>query len=524
MKAVIYLRVSTKEQARVGEGKEGYSIPAQREACVKLLQEQGWELADEFVDAGFTATSLKRPALQRMMAAIKEDREIKFVVVHKIDRLARQVEGHVAITGVLKKLGVRLVSVTERLEESASGRLLEMLHAALAEFYSANLSVEVKKGMLQRVKQGGYAGRLPVGYRAERLFEDGHRISRAVIDEDRARFVKLAYTLYASGNYTIAELRDTLTDDGFEVEYIYGQRKPVSLNGLIRLLTSRFYIGEVKYEGIWYKGRHEPIISRDLFARAQEVYELHHATIGSRTRKHTHFLKGKLYCSCGARLSYTLAKGQQYPYFYCLAQKRPDATCREPYAKVADIEREVEEWYSSAQLSAEFADRLRDEIDAQILAKEATSVEERKWLNRQMTRLNSESQKSLDALYAGAISMESLKVEQQRITSEMEAVEVRLRRVRLGLEFVRTTGEAAIKLGESCGDAYRKVSVPRKKEINGTFIERFVVESGRVSRVEPTRLFKEILSRSSNSTTLVGDGGFEPPTSALSERRSNRLS
>lgn len=524
MKAVIYLRVSTKEQAQVGEGKEGYSIPAQREACMKLLHEQGWELADEFVDAGFTATSLKRPALQRMMSALKDDREIKFVIVHKLDRLARQVEGHVTITGVLKKLGVRLVSITERVDESASGRLLEMMHAAMAEFYSANLATEVKKGMLQRVKQGGYAGRLPAGYRAERSFIQGRRISKAVIDEEQARFVKLAFTLYAGGNYTVAELRDTLTDDGFQVQFIHGQRKPVSLSGLTRLLTSRFYIGEVKYEGIWYKGAHDPIVSRDLFQRVQDVYELHHSTIGSRQRKHTHFLKGKLYCSCGARLSYTLAKKQRYPYFYCLAQKRPGATCREPYARVEDVERDIEEWYSSVQLPPDYALRLRDEMDAQLLTKEKTTVDEQTWLTRQMARLTSESQKSLDALYAQAITMDVLKAEQQRITSEMAAIETRFRRVRLGMEFVRTTGEAAIKLGESCGDAYRKVSMPRKKEINGACVEKFYVKGGRVSDVEPTELFNLILSRSSNNDALVGDGGFEPPTSALSERRSNRLS
>jgi site-specific DNA recombinase len=513
MKAVIYLRVSTKEQAKVGEGREGYSIPAQREACMKVLHEHGWELADEFVDAGFTATSLKRPALQQMMAAIKEDRQIKFVVVHKIDRLARQVEGHVTITGALKKHGVRLISVTERLEESASGRLLEMMHAAMAEFYSANLAVEVKKGMLQRVKQGGYAGRLPAGYRAERYFKDGHRISKAVIDDEQARFIRLAYTLYAGGNYTLAELRDTLTDDGFTVEFRIGERKTISLTGLTHLLTSRFYIGEVSYEGIWYKGRHDPIISPDLFARVQEVYELHHANIGSRTRKHTHFLKGKLFCSCGAQLSYTLAKKQQYPYFYCLAQKRPGATCREPYAKVSDVERDIEEWYASVQLPQEFADRLRDEIDTQILAKEKTTVAEQTWLNRQMARLTKESQKSLDALYAGAITMDVLKAEQKRF-----------RRVRLGMEFVRTTGEASIKLSESCGDAYRVFSNSKKKALNTTFVEKFFVKGGRVSDVEPTELFGLILSRSSNSDALVGDGGFEPPTSALSERRSNRLS
>jgi site-specific DNA recombinase len=153
MDAVIYLRVSTKEQASNDEAGEGYSIPAQREACLRHIAERGWNLTDEFTDAGESARTADRPMLRAMLRRVAEG-GIGAVVVHKIDRLARSMEDHVAIRAALRHAGVQLVSVTENIEEKASGRLVEGIHALMAEFYSANLAGEIRKGMTQKWRWG----------------------------------------------------------------------------------------------------------------------------------------------------------------------------------------------------------------------------------------------------------------------------------------------------------------------------------------------------------------------------------
>ena len=119
MRAVIYLRVSTKEQAE-----EGYSIPAQAEACRRFVAEQGWELPDEYVDRGESARTADRPQLQAMLAQLAHDRSIETLVVRKLDRLARNLEDHAAIRAALRKADVQLHSVTESLEDSASSKLV----------------------------------------------------------------------------------------------------------------------------------------------------------------------------------------------------------------------------------------------------------------------------------------------------------------------------------------------------------------------------------------------------------------
>lgn len=176
MNALIYLRVSTKEQAEKGDSEEGYSIPAQGEACLRACAEKGWNVADEFIDAGESARSADRPDLKAMLERVA-------VVVHKIDRLARNIEDHVAIRAGLRRAGVQLVSVTENIEESASGKLVERIHALMAEFYSANLATEVRKGMTQKAKQGLWPAKAPIGYL--NLREQG--TAKARHGQDRAR-------------------------------------------------------------------------------------------------------------------------------------------------------------------------------------------------------------------------------------------------------------------------------------------------------------------------------------------------
>src|SRR6266511_1652121 len=100
MDAVIYLRVSTKEQAAKDESGEGYSIPAQREACLRLIAERGWSLAGEFTDAGESARTADRPMLKALLRRVAEG-GIGAVVVHKIDRLASSMEHQAAIRAPL---------------------------------------------------------------------------------------------------------------------------------------------------------------------------------------------------------------------------------------------------------------------------------------------------------------------------------------------------------------------------------------------------------------------------------------
>ncbi|UJH70457.1 recombinase family protein [Ornithinimicrobium sp. INDO-MA30-4] len=147
--AVVYLRVSTREQAERGGEVEGFSIPAQREACVRKAEALGVQVVAQFVDAGESARSANRPQLKAMLDFVTEHR-VKYVIVHKVDRLARNRVDDVEINLQITTAGAQLVSCSENIDETPSGMLLHGIMSSIAEFYSQNLGTEAKKGMLQK--------------------------------------------------------------------------------------------------------------------------------------------------------------------------------------------------------------------------------------------------------------------------------------------------------------------------------------------------------------------------------------
>src|SRR5690606_8020250 len=127
------------------------SIPAQLSAMRQYAQSRGWIVLEEFVESGASGRTADRPALRRLLSRCNDsERErVEVVLVHKLDRLARNLADHLAIRTMLRKADIALASVTESVDDSVSGQLVEHIMAAMSEFYSANLSEEVKKGMRQ---------------------------------------------------------------------------------------------------------------------------------------------------------------------------------------------------------------------------------------------------------------------------------------------------------------------------------------------------------------------------------------
>jgi site-specific DNA recombinase len=343
MRCVIYLRVSTREQAEKGEAEEGFSIPAQREACTRHIRDAGWDLVDEYADRGESARSADRPALKEMLARVAEERDVDAVVVHKIDRLARNMEDHVAIRALLRRKGVALVSVSENVEETASGRLVEGIHALMAEFYSANLASEIRKGLTQKAKMGGFPHGAPLGYLNLREVIAGRQVARIVVDPERAPLITAAFESYATGECTLQRLAGELAHQGL-TNRARRDRMPqaITWQGLAKILANPVYVGIVEWNGAQHPGTHAPLVDKETFRRVQELLAAR-AARGTRERKHPHYLKGLLHCGvCGRRLSIQHSKGR-YTYLFCLGQKNdPAGTCRERYVAAEDLEAQVE--------------------------------------------------------------------------------------------------------------------------------------------------------------------------------------
>jgi DNA invertase Pin-like site-specific DNA recombinase len=160
MKAALLARVSTEEQV------EGYSLDAQRRAFNTLVKGRGWTVYREYIEEGRSAHTddiNKRPLFKE---AIEDALAKKYdvLVVHKIDRFSRKLRVTLEYFEKLGKAGVGFVSIENQIDYTTSmGKLMLVMQGGLAEFYSDNLSLEVKKGLGERKAQGLYCGCLPFG-------------------------------------------------------------------------------------------------------------------------------------------------------------------------------------------------------------------------------------------------------------------------------------------------------------------------------------------------------------------------
>ena len=487
-RAVSYIRVSTREQAQRGGSEEGFSLPAQREANKRKAQSMGALVVKEFADRGESARSANRPELQKMLAYLKEDGGIDYVIVHKLDRLARNRADDVEINRAFEEAGVRLVSTSENIDQTPGGMLLHGIMSSIAEFYSRNLANEVIKGMGEKARNGGTLGKAPLGYINVRARdENGREVRTIALDEERAPLIRLAFTEYATGNWTVSQLADHLNTLGLSIPPTPRRyAKPITTTRLHKILRHPYYKGVVTFQGVEYPGKHEPLVDSQTWQTVQAILASHR--YGERQRIHNHFLKSTVVCGqCGARLSVQNAKnskGTIYPYFVCARRCRLH-DCAFTAVLIDVVEERMSDLYRTIQLSA--ADRtqiehyLHDEL-SQIEGDKAKAIRS---LTTRRTNIEDRRRRLLHAHYEGAIPLDLLKEEQAKLSTELNQIERQLTAYQADAAEVRQHLTQALDLLEDCHRLYTAAPAHLKKLLNQVFFQRVLVnplvdEEGRV--------------------------------------------
>ena len=480
--AVSYLRVSTRGQAERGGGHdEGFSIPAQREANKKKAASLGAIVGKEFVDRGASAKSADRPQLQAMLEYVKENAErVDYVIVHKVDRLARNRDDDSDIMRALRECGVQLVSASESIDETPAGMLLHGIMSSIAEFYSQNLATEVKKGMNEKIRSGGTIGRAPLGYLNVRNIDDKGREERTVVlDPERAPLVKMAFEAYASEQYTVIGLAEYMGACGLTTRPTPRMpEKPIPFQSLQKMLANPYYKGVIRYKGVEYQGTHEPIVDEDTWNKVQLVLQSH--IHGERNNKHPHFLKSTVYCAyCGERMIVSNEKkknGEIYPYFACAGRHSKRQTdCRTKYTLIPAVEKEIEKLYDKIQLSEE----TKAEIEAYlqtIIAKEKEKYDtEIEGLQGRKRELEHRRSKLMEAHYMDAIPLDFMKSEQQKITGELQDVEREIKRHSVTFEEISQNLSYALEMVTNIGQTYRMASDKIKRLMNQALFNKIYI-------------------------------------------------
>ncbi|WP_246323187.1 recombinase family protein [Microlunatus parietis] len=494
----------TVSQAQRGSDPDGLSIPAQREANRHRALELGALVVAEFIERGRSGRSMERPELRQMLAYL-QTRPVDFVIVHKIDRLARNRADDSAITNLITGTGARLVSTAEPINTTPGGRLLHGIMASIAEFYSHNLATEVMKGMRQKANQGGTPGRAPLGYLNQRHHEgDGREIRTVCVDSERGPHITWAFNTYATGQWSITQLADELNTRGLTTRPGPNTAaRPLTLRSVHHLLRNPYYKGVVTFNGVESPEQHEPLIDPVTWAAVQDILTAHRN--GERSRTHDHYLKGTVYCiKCGRRLivQHTRTRsGRVYEYFVC--HRRGNFDCPQRRAlPIADVEQRVADSYRNLTLTAELRDRIEQVAVAGLHHQKAAKAERLHNLIKQGRTLEANRGKLLDAYYSDAIPRDLFLAEQRRLKIE----HARINRERATIETDHATIERqtrdALDLLQDVHTTYERATEPIRKQLNRAVFERVLIgyEPDQI-RVELNDPYRELVSPDNESST-----------------------
>jgi DNA invertase Pin-like site-specific DNA recombinase len=516
--ALAYYRVSTSEQANTSYDDEGFSIQAQREYCVRKAVDLHAQIVAEYIDKGKSARTSDRPELQALLKRVASDPDIKYVIVHKLDRLARNREDDVQIGVFLAKHGVKLVSATENIDETPGGKLVHGIMATIAEWYSGNLSQEARKGLRKKVEIGGTPGKAPLGYKNIRDKRKGKDIGLVVVDPEMGSIIREAFRLYATGEYTLGTLTDELNHQGLRMPETKSlPERPVHIQHVHRILRNAYYMGVITYNGVQYEGEHEPLVDADTFEVVQAILTARNLN-KDKSKKRPHPLKGNLFCAqCGRRLGIsapTNRYGVTYPYFYCLGHQRDPENCDQRYVSVAELETAVAEYFRRVKVPEARLRVLRDEILAAFAGKHADGQSEIAKQQARIQRLKQRAMKNKDAYFADALSLEDFKAEQDRTNGEIKAAEKTIAKWSVELDAIEQRLDEALSLLLDPYKLFTEAPDGIRLMLVQAVFDKLWVMGAEVVGSELTDTYRDLLTHEAR-LTLDGETEAEPAADEL---------
>ncbi|WP_109354762.1 recombinase family protein [Sphingorhabdus sp. EL138] len=313
VRCAIYTRKSTEE----GLDREVNSLEAQRDTCSAYIRSQrhrGWvELAEQYDDGGRSGANLSRPALQKLMAHI-EDGRIDVVVIYKIDRLSRSLLDFVRLIDTFQRFDVAFVSITQAFDTSDSmGRLVLNVLLTFAQFERELMADRIRDKFAVLKRKGKWTGgRAPFGY--DKVDK------KLVIFEPEAKIVRDIYERYPkarSGNSLLQQLRAEGVHNKVRITQA-GRAEGGHLFGpgiLHRVLTNPLYLGKVDYDGQWYEGEHDAIVTQAQWDRVQtRRAERHECQIPR--RRTSAMLQGILFDTYNRRMHPELVERKEKRFRY----------------------------------------------------------------------------------------------------------------------------------------------------------------------------------------------------------------
>ena len=478
-RAIAYARFSSDLQREE-------SIEAQTRAIQQYCDANGFVLLTVFADRGISGTSDNRPEFQRMISAATKG-EVDAVIVHKLDRFARNRYDSAFYKNILKKNNVKLISVLENLQDSPESVILESVIEGMNEYYSLNLSREVRKGLQENALECKVTGGPPaLGYSVDR------NTQKYIINEYEAEAVRLIFRMYLDG-YSYTEIIDSLNSKGYRTR----RGIPFAKNSLYAILRNERYTGVYIYvkdstknpKGKYVRhGEYDPdaviripggipaIISEEEFQLVQAKMKERQHKAAKFSAKQEYLLSGKIYCGeCGSPYAGNSRKPRPdhplYISYKCTRRNQRDTKCNNPEINRDKVERIVLDKLSNTLFNPEVIPTLVTEYNTYIASQNGGALERIDALRKEI--------RDTERKINNAVN---LMIETGSAALKNKLCELEQSKERLLFELSET--EAALKQSEFSEDQIRRLFHKAKQQLkDGTLANRRMVIDQYINKV-----------------------------------------
>ena len=421
MTAVIYARYSSDNQREE-------SIEGQIRECTAYAEKNGITIVKHYIDRAISAKTDNRPEFQQMIKD-SDKKLFDIVLVWKLDRFARNRYDSAHYEYQLERNHVKLVSATEPISDGPAGIMVKSMLTGMAEYYSAELSEKVVRGMTENVLKGKYnGGTIPIGYTVdeEKFFQ---------IDPLKAPFVLEVFQRYNDGA-TMKELMNWLNDSGVTTN----RNQKFTYNSIQTLLTNRRYIGENRFKDIVMPDSIPVIIEKELFDSVQDKIAKNRRAPARHKAEDDYLLTTKLFCGmCGAMMfgECGTSRNKNVHHYYKCANAKRTKTCKKKTVR--------KEWLEDLVVN-ETMKMIRDDDCIQSIVDAVMILQEQEntvlpLLEKQMKDIENGIENLLNAIQAGVLTSSTKgrleKLETQQKELEIRIAEEKLAKPKVSADFVK---------------------------------------------------------------------------------------
>ncbi len=388
-KAVIYARVSSKEQEQ-----EGFSIPAQLRLLRDYAKQHEFTIVKEFVEAE-TAKRSGRSMFSQMLDLLSKQPGEYVLLCEKTDRLYRNWPDAVKIDD-LRQNGLTIHFVKQGLILSRDSRpsdtLVHDINTAVARHYIENLRQETRKGMVEKAERGIFPSLAPLGYLNAERVNGNEKIRLLELDQTRAPIIEKMFRLYATGGYSLQRIVEFTKLEGLRSK---GGRK-LGKAAVEAILKNPLYYGDFRWNGKLYRGTHQPIISKSLYDAVQQAFANHHKPL---CQQRGFSFTGLLACGkCGCAITAEIKKGR-YIYYHCTGFK---GKCGNTYIREETLEQKFGELLKDIEITEERLEAIKAALHSSHRDEKAYRDTQIAQLQAQYTKL----QQRLDRLFESKLDGE----------------------------------------------------------------------------------------------------------------------